>query len=272
MQHSLARIDAFLDTERPPTPCIVIDVLQVRAQYRTLATLMPGAEIFYAVKANPAAAVIEALAALGACFDVASLGEIRLCRSAGTPAARLSFGNTIKREGDIALARAAGIDLFAFDCEAELRKIARAAPGAGVFVRLSVRGGGADWPLTRKFGCDAETAGDLLVRARSLGLRPAGVSFHVGSQQTDPSRWAVPIAQAAAIFQRCARQGVDLELLNLGGGLPASGYREPVPALGEYVAAMETALAQAFGSARPRLLVEPGRFMVADACCGRKRC
>ena len=265
MDRSFARIDAYLDAERPGTPCIIVDLELVRAHYRTLRSLMPRVDIFYAVKANPAAAVLQALAELGASFDLASRGEIERCCALGVPVQRFSFGNTIKRESDIAMARTAGIDLFAFDCEAELRKLARAAPGARVFARLSVHGGGADWPLTRKFGCDAETAGELLVLARSLGLRPAGVSFHVGSQQTDPARWAMPIARAAAVFHRCAHQRIDLELLNLGGGLPAFGYRESVPPLSEYVETMEMALGKHFGSARPRILIEPGRYMVADA-------
>jgi ornithine decarboxylase len=265
MQQPQSRIDAFLAAARPPAPCIVIDLEQVKAQYHALRSLLPAAEIYYAVKANPAPAVIETLAALGARFDVASRGEIDRCGALGVPVPRLSFGNTIKHANDIAAARAAGVDLFAFDCEAELRKLAQSAPGARAFARLSVRNGGADWPLTRKFGCDAETAAALLAHAPALGLRPAGVSFHVGSQQTDPGRWATPIAHAAAVFHRCARQGIELELLNLGGGLPAAGYREPVPPLHEYAGAMETALGQHFGASRPRLLIEPGRYMVADA-------
>lgn len=264
MALSTARIDAFLAAERPATPCIVVDLEQVRAQYRALNDLMPAAQIYYAVKANPAPAVIATLAALDACFDLASRGEIERCRTLGLGAERLSFGNTIKHERDIAGAHAGGIDLYAFDSENELRKLARAAPGARVFARLSVPSGGADWPLTRKFGCDLRTAGDLLVLARALGLRPAGVSFHVGSQQTDPGRWATPIAHAAEVFRHCARHGVELELLNLGGGLPAH-YRDAVPELADYVEVMESALRQQFGAARPRVLIEPGRYMVGDA-------
>jgi ornithine decarboxylase len=102
------------------------------------------------------------------------------------------------------------------------------------------------------------------VQAREFGLRPAGVSFHVGSQQTDPGRWATPIAHAAQVFRACARHGVELELLNLGGGLPAH-YRDAVPELSGYAEAIEAALARAFGASRPRTLIEPGRYMVGDA-------
>jgi ornithine decarboxylase len=261
---STERIDAYLADERPETPCVIVDLERVRTQYRLLQDLMPTAQIYYAVKANPAPEVIGALAPLGACFDLASRGEIDRCRTLGIPAARLSYGNTIRRERDIADAHVGGIDLFAFDTENELRKLARVAAGARVVCRLSVHNAGADWPRTRKFGCDHRTAAELLVQAREFGLRPAGVSFHVGSQQTDPGRWATPIAHAALVFRACARHGVELELLNLGGGLPAH-YRDAVPELSGYAEAIEAALARAFGASRPRTLIEPGRYMVGEA-------
>jgi ornithine decarboxylase len=264
MDLSTARIDAFLAAARPVTPCVVVDLAHVRARYHALQAALPAARIYYAVKANPAPPVITALAELGAAFDVASPGEIARCRGLGVAPASLSFGNTIKREADIAAARADGIGLFVADAEAELRKLARAAPGAGVVIRLAVHGGGADWPLTRKFGCDAPTATHLLLLAADLGLHPRGLSFHVGSQQTDPAKWAPPIAHAAEIFRHCARHGVTPDLLNLGGGLPAH-YRDPVPPLAAYAAAIEDALARHFGAARPRLLIEPGRYLTGDA-------
>ena len=103
------RIDRFLATQRPPTPCVVVDLDIVRAQYAALHAAMPAAEIYYAVKANPAPQVISALAALGARFDLASPGEIEICRKLDIPAGQLSFGNTIKRESAIAEAAAGGI-------------------------------------------------------------------------------------------------------------------------------------------------------------------
>ena len=258
------RIDEFLATARPATPCVVIDLDIVRARLRALRALFPATSIYYAVKANPAADIIAALAALDCCFDLASPGEMERCRGAGVPVSRLSYGNTIKRERDIAAAFAEGIDLFAFDSEPELEKLARVAPGARVFCRLLVRDTGAEWPLSHKFGCDQRTAIDLLIKARTLGLCPAGVSFHVGSQQTDPRQWAVPIAHAAGIFRACGRRGIALSLLNLGGGLPAQ-YRAAVPALERYAEVINTALTQEFGTARPHVLLEPGRHMVGDA-------
>lgn len=258
------RIDRFLGTHVLPTPFITIDLDKIRDNYASLRQLFPQARIFYAIKANPAAEVIAALANLGASFDLASEGEIERCCTLRINSDRLSFGNTIKREEEIKHARSRGIDLFAFDSISELEKLARAAPGARVFCRLLVKTVGADWPLTRKFGCSCDMATDLLERAGTLGLEPIGVSFHVGSQQTDPQQWRTTIADAERVFGACARRGLNLRLLNIGGGFPAH-YRTPVPPLSTYAEVIETALARAFGGARPDIVVEPGRYLVGDA-------
>jgi len=261
---TLARIDGFLAQRAPATPCVVIDLETVRERYHALRAVLPHAAIYYAVKANPAPAVIAAIAQRGAGFDLASAGEIDRCRSLGIDPSWFCFGNTIKRESDIARACALGITLFAFDSMPELQKLARAAPGARVFCRLSVHGRGADWPLTRKFGCPPHRAIELLLSARTLGLRPVGVSFHVGSQQTDPGQWSIAIGRAAEVFHACHRRGLALDLLNVGGGLPAQ-YRAPVPPLSAYAETIQTAMVQHFGNTPPRLMIEPGRYLVGDA-------
>ena len=258
------KIDRFLATERPDLPCVVVDLDVVRAKYAALRTLFPDATLYYAVKANPAASVLTTLDLLGAKFDLASEGEIDRCRGLGIAAERFSFGNTIKRESEIARAYKNGVDRFAFDSIGELEKIARAASGARVFCRMLVDAKGADWPLTRKFGCDRQMAADLLNHARAIGLRPIGVSFHVGSQQTDPAQWRAPIAAAAAIFYDCAGFGLDLEFLNVGGGLPAQ-YRTPIPRLSDYAETIDDALRDQFGVSRPEIIIEPGRYLVGDA-------
>lgn len=248
----------------PNTPFIVIDLATVRQRFAQLRRLLPAASVYYAVKANPAVEVVTALAELGANFDIASVGELARCRDAGVDVDRISFGHTVKREHDIANAAAAGIGLFAFDSDAELAKLARSAPGAMVFCRLLIENTGAEWPLSRKFGCDAHMAADLLVEAESRGLRPVGLSLHVGSQQTDPRQWQTAIGHAAWVFRACAHRGVSLDLLNLGGGFPAQ-YRTPIQPLEQYVEAIEAGLATEFGNSRPRLLIEPGRYLVGDA-------
>ena len=258
------KIDRFLRTELTESPCLVMDLDVVRAKYAALGALFPEATLYYAVKANPAAGVLAALAALGARFDIASAGEMDRCRALGISADRFSFGNTVKREHEIFRAHRSGVDLFAFDSIGELEKIGRAAPGARVFCRMLIDAKGADWPLTRKFGCDPQMAAELLKRARELGLRPCGLSFHVGSQQTDPSQWRAAIGAASGIFRACAGSGLELDFLNLGGGLPAQ-YRTPIPPLEDYAETIDAALREHFAAARPQIVVEPGRYLVGDA-------
>jgi ornithine decarboxylase len=258
------RIHQFLADRRPQTPCLVIDLSVIEENYRELERRLPLARIYYAVKANPAPEIIAKLAELGSCFDVASRGEIDLCLAAGVPGERLSFGNTIKKQADIAYAFAQGVRLFAFDSDGELDKLAAAAPGAAVFCRLLTDGKGADWPLSRKFGCGASMAAALLLRAKEKGLDPCGISFHVGSQQTALHAWDKAVGEAAKLFRRLRDDGIDLRMLNLGGGFPTR-YRTDVPATEACADAVMKAVTRHFGNDLPDMIVEPGRALAGAA-------
>jgi ornithine decarboxylase len=259
------KLDRFMREVQPETPYLVVDLDIVAANYDALRAALPDASLYYAVKANPAAEILRLLAARGSAFDTASVPEILDVLAAGAAPARISFGNTIKKEADIARAHALGVDLLAFDSAAELAKIARAAPGARVFCRILTSGEGAEWPLSRKFGCAPAMAFDLLRDAATLGVVPWGISFHVGSQQKDTGAWDAAIATAAGLFRRLEDEaGIELAMLNLGGGFPAL-YREPVPAAQAYGAAIRASLLRHFGNRLPALIAEPGRGMVGDA-------
>ena len=258
------RIARYLETASVQTPCLIVDVELVEHNYVDLVRALPEASVFYAVKANPADEVVKRLAKLGANFDTASLGEIDLCLAHGVEPERLSFGNTIKKQKDIAAAYDRGVRLFAFDSEAELIKLSQSAPGAKVFCRILVDCSGAEWPLSRKFGCEMAMAADLLVRAKELGLDPYGLSFHVGSQQTDLAQFDKAIAQASALFAAVAARGVHLRMINVGGGFP-SRYHRDVPPIISYGQAIRGALKRHFKGAQPELIVEPGRYIVGDA-------
>ena len=258
------RIARFLAVNSPETPCLVVDLDVIAEAYDALRRHLPLARVFYAVKANPASAIVAMLERKGANFDVASRGEIELCLKNGVTAERLSFGNTIKKEKDIAFAFDAGLRLFAFDSAQELEKLARTAAGAQVFCRILVDCQGAEWPLSRKFGCAPEMAVDLLRRARDLGLDPYGVSFHVGSQQTDLGQWDGAVGAAARMFSLLAEADIDLRMVNIGGGFPAH-YTGEVPAIERYAQAVMTAVTRHFGNHLPEIIIEPGRSLVGDA-------
>ncbi|MEP4887163.1 MAG: alanine racemase, partial [Alphaproteobacteria bacterium] len=259
------RIERFFERTKTRTPCLVVDLDRVAENYARMAALIPWGEIFYAVKANPAAQVIERLAASGAAFDAASPAEISACLDAGIAPDRISYGNTVKKPTDISFAAGRGVDLFAFDSVGEIEKLAVGAPGSSVVCRVVVSNDGARWPLTRKFGCNADEAVGLLERARAAGLHPAGLSFHVGSQQTDAARWCEAIAVCGKLFARAASAGIALNILNLGGGFPVPYGDGAVPELKQVFHAIDRSLDTAFPGARPRVIVEPGRAIVASA-------
>jgi ornithine decarboxylase len=263
------RIREFLRNRREDGPCMVLDLDVVRDNYAKFARALPDTRVFYAVKANPAPEVLKLLADLGSCFDTASVVEIQLALDAGATPERISFGNTIKKERDIARALELGVRLFAVDCEAEVEKIARARALTGaedvkVFCRILCDCAGAEWPLSRKFGCAPEMAVDVLEHAHRLGLEAYGVSFHVGSQQRNTESWDVALASASRIFRECAERGIHLSMVNLGGGFPTK-YLKSVPAVEAYGEAIFRALSKHFGNRLPETIIEPGRGMVGNA-------
>jgi ornithine decarboxylase len=259
------RIGTFL-VEHPdlPTPFLVVDLDIVRERYRSLRHALPEASVYFAAKANPDPAVIGTLSSLGSNFDVASIGEIDRCLNLGVHPSRLSYGNTIKKERDIRAAYERGVRMFAVDSTAELNKVLRHVREGAVLIRLASDGDGADWPLSRKFGCDATEARRLLHRAADRGLS-VGVSFHVGSQQRDPEAWNGPLAMVAELAASLADAGHRLSTVNLGGGLPSTHVRSTpdIQVYGEQIGiALEHHLGLNHGM---DVMVEPGRFLVGDA-------
>jgi len=260
---NLNKLDGYVASHSFDIPTLVLDVDRVTVQYHALKSGLGRADIHYAVKANPAPQIIAKLVTLGAHFDAASRAEIALCLDEGARPEEISFGNTVKRAADIAWAWDQGITLFAADAEEELEKIAAHAPGASVYIRLIVETSAADWPLSRKFGCDRDTALGLLDRAKALGLAPVGFSFHVGSQTRRAQMWAPTLDAMALIWNAARAAGHDLSLLNIGGGFPAF-YGEEIDAPTTY-AAQVMALVEARFAGAARIMAEPGRGLVAEA-------
>ncbi|MBU6499567.1 MAG: type III PLP-dependent enzyme [Rhodospirillales bacterium] len=258
------KVARFLVEQQPATPCLVLDVDRVESNFRALQAALPLAQIYYAVKANPARPVLDRLVGLGSRFDAASFEEVSACLEAGAAPADVSYGNTIKKVSAIRAAHAAGVTMFAFDSAEELDKLARHAPGARVYCRILVENAGADWPLSRKFGTTVEMARDLMIRAGELGLDPYGLSFHVGSQQTATASYEAAVGRVGMLFTDLRDAGVKLRMLNLGGGFPVR-YHDEVPGIDAFGGAIMRAMTECFGNDLPEMVVEPGRFIVGDA-------
>jgi ornithine decarboxylase len=255
---------ALVEAPAARTPYLDLDVTAAVTRYRRLATALPDTGVHYAVKANPDPSLLAALAMAGCRFDVASPAEVLAALDAGASPSDLVYSNPVKRREDVAFAARLGVRLFVVDSADETRKVASAAPGTSVLCRIGTSGEGSDWALSRKYGCSPDQAIALLRTAALAGLDPAGVSFHVGSQQRDPQAWTAPVAAAARVFEALRAGGLDPWLLDLGGGFPAH-LESGAPPLASYGAAIERALRRAFGARRPQTIVEPGRAVVADA-------
>lgn len=261
-----SRAIQFFKEQSLNTPCIVLDLDIVETNYRRLLHYLPFVDVFYAVKAQSNTEVLERLSSIGSNFDVASIRELNSILSIGVHPDRISFGNTNKKASDIKKAFEAGVRMFVFDSEPELKKIAMNAPGAKVFCRILHDGTSADWPLSRKFGCEHEMAADLMVKAKELGLIPYGISGHPGSQQNDPNQWHILIAAMYELILVLRREGIEIDMINLGGGLPAY-YRSPIPGFETFAEMITGFLAEHFGEQPdwPRIIMEPGRSIAADA-------
>jgi ornithine decarboxylase len=246
------------------TPYLDLDVRAAVTRFRRVGAALPGTAVHYAVKANPDASLLAALAAAGGRFDVASPAEVVAALEAGGSPSDLVYSNPVKRRDDIAFAARLGVRLFVVDSLEETQKVAAAAPGSAVLCRIVTSGEGSDWSLSRKYGCSTDQAAHILRCAAAVGLDAAGVSFHVGSQQRDPEAWDAPIGAAARVFASLRAAGVEPWLLDLGGGFPAH-LEGGCPPLAAYGAAIERQLRRHFGDRRPQTLVEPGRAVVADA-------
>jgi ornithine decarboxylase len=246
------------------TPFLIVDLSKVEKMYDELVKNMPFVKIYYAMKANPLDEVISSLRDKGSSFDAASVYEIDQLLRLGVRPERISYGNTIKKEKDIAYAYQKGIRLFATDSENDLNKIARNAPGSRVFFRLLTESDGADWPLSRKFGAHPDMIYELILQASEMGLEPYGLSFHVGSQQRDIGQWDNALSKCKYLFEAVSLQGIQLKMINLGGGFPAK-YMSPANELETYAHEILRFIKEDFGDNHPEIIIEPGRSLTADA-------
>lgn len=246
------------------SPLLVIDRMKLIAEYEHFRRLLPRVRLYYAVKANPHPDVIRTFDGLGGCFDVASEGELRHVLAQGVDPKRVIFANTVKRPEALDFACKVGADFVTFDSEPELYKIARHAPDCRVLCRLKVDNVGSQVALSLKFGVDAEQAVPLLLKARALGLRAEGVSFHVGSQCLNYDNYLRAFETVSGLVAQAARLGLPLTTVDIGGGFPIrhlGGDRVNVQTFG-------TRMRQDLDRLLPapiQLIAEPGRALVGPA-------
>ncbi|HRX71021.1 MAG: type III PLP-dependent enzyme [Candidatus Competibacteraceae bacterium] len=248
------------------TPFLVVLLDRVARKFQEFRRDFPSAKIYYAVKASPGEEILTLLRDLGSYFDIASIYELDRVLQLGVSPDRVSFGNTIKKAKHIRAAYDKGVRLFATDSEADVRILAREAPGSRLFFRLLMDAvtSDSDWPLSRKFGCQPRMLMELVSLAADLGLDPYGVSFHVGSQQREIPAWDAAIAQVRHLFEWVEKERIPLRAINMGGGFPADYLIKSNP-LSVYAEEINRYLNLHFGDAIPEIYLEPGRGLTGEA-------
>jgi ornithine decarboxylase len=245
------------------SPLLVIDCERVRAQYRRLASALPGVDLHYALKPLPAPVVVEALGGIGAFFDLATSGEIDVVRAAGIAPQRCIHTHPVKRERDIRDALDYGLSTFVADNPDEIRKFGRFRERAALLLRVSFRSPNAVCDLSRKFGCDPEAVPALLTLARDLGIRVRGLSFHVGSQAADPAKHVEATRVCRELLAAAQTAGLGpFDVLDIGGGFPVD-YLAPAMPIEDFCRPICAELAQLPPSFR--IIAEPGRYIAAPA-------
>lgn len=252
--------------EQHPEPLLIIDLGRVRENYWRIARNVEGAEIFYAMKANDDPEILRKLAQQGSSFEIASVNELRRLMELNVPPQRIMSLHPIKTPAFIEAMAEYGVTTMAYDSTDEVDKIARHAPGSELVLRIAVDNAGSDWPLSNKFGVGAAEVLPLLRYAKGWGLKPTGLTFHVGSQCRNVNNWVNALSISGAIWSQARQEGIDLSLLSLGGGIPIQHLKK-IPSIEEIGDAISGALMHNFGpdGSNLRLTIEPGRGLVGDA-------
>jgi len=244
------------------SPLFIIDLERVRRQYAALAAALPGVDLHYALKPLPNEPVVSVLAEAGACFDLATTGEVELVRRLGIAPERCIHTHPIKRDIDIRNALSYGVGVFVADNPDEVRKFVKYRNRCSLLIRVSFRSPEAVCDLSRKFGCDPQSAGELIKLASQLQIRVSGLSFHVGSQTLDPGKYVEAIEVCRGLLPVALKFGQTLTNLDIGGGFPVDYGKNPID-IDAFCAPIRAALSSWPKSVR--IIAEPGRFIVAPA-------
>jgi ornithine decarboxylase len=260
---TLFKVLKFIDREDPGTPLLLMDREKIKEKAALIGSGIAHARGFYAMKANPDPEVVRVVRECGMGFEIASEGELRVLQDLGVGPENIITSNPVKSVGFLRAAAAWGIRHYAFDSLAEVDKMAASVPSAKLFVRLSVPNEGSDWPLSRKFGVELDEAVSLMRYAAAKGLRPAGITFHVGSQCLSKYSWNTALYKAKTLWDMCEAEGMRLETLNIGGGYPVS-YTRSVVAIQEIEGNIDRLVRDHFPTGTG-VFIEPGRAVVGDA-------
>lgn len=246
------------------TPLLCVSRSAVRRNYELLQAGLPGVEFYYAAKSNPNSTILRTLFELGCSVDVCSIGEMNAAFDAGFVPEQMLHTHPCKTEANLRTCYRSGLRWFVFDNVNELRKVHRLTPDVTLLLRVAMSSASSLINLSAKFGCAPDEAVDLLREARRLGMRVNGIAFHVGSQTLNPEDYDAALRRVRAVWDEAAAEGIELEVLDIGGGMPAP-YRDAVLSLEAYCDFVHQSLATHFGDLPIRIIAEPGRVISAES-------
>jgi ornithine decarboxylase len=246
------------------TPFFYTSKAVLKRNYSTFSHLFNSSEVYYAVKANADPKILSYLAELGSGFEAASSYEIDLLLSLGLNPDKIIYGTSVKPPSHIQHAHKNRIDRFAADSKEEIDKIAENAPGARVFIRAVVDDTGSVFTFSERLGAPVETVKELVLHVKHRELKTYGISFHVGSQATNENRWSNAITIIRPVIEELVKEGVSLEMLDIGGGFPVAYYNhQNVPHLPEIISHVRNSMHML--PYMPKIIMEPGRGIVASS-------
>jgi len=247
------------------TPFMLIRQGVLEKQYQRFRKCLPEVTPYFAIKANPHPKIIKTFVDLGASFDVASAWEMKEVLRLGASPGKIIFANTIKSCEDIIAARRRRVRLMTFDNEPELYKLSEHYPRAHVLLRIKVENQGSIVELSLKFGADPENALHLLRKAKSLGLVPMGISFHVGSQCRNVENYLQALEISSRIFEEAKENDMPLKVLDIGGGFPIQHFDSEIGVNFERMASQIRKQLKLLFDKKVRFIAEPGRFLIGPA-------
>jgi ornithine decarboxylase len=260
---TIQKVLKFISSEDNEPPYLLMDTAKIKRKVRAIGKRIKNSRVFYAVKANPDIEILKLVNSLGIGFEIASEGELSILSGIGAAKERIISSNPVKSYRFLSLARDYGISHFTVDSKDEIDKLVEYVRQCNIYVRLSVPNEGSEWPLSKKFAVELDEAEELLIYARRKGLKPQGITFHVGSQCTNIYSWNTALDKAKTLWTRAGKRGIKLSILNIGGGYPIR-YTKNVVDIGTIESHIDTLIYDRFPK-NTRVFIEPGRAIVGDA-------
>ena len=220
-------------------------------------------EIYYPIKVNSEIKILSLLKNEGVNFETGAISEIEKLIKLGVSPQNIIYGNPVKADEHILQAYNLGIRTFGLDSFVELEKISKLAPNSKLYFRLDISNHGAEWALTKKFGCSKTDLFELFEKSTIFGLAPMGISFHVGWNNADVENWENVFEYIDEVKNDLKKQFPDFNFINIGSGFPAhkNDGKENLKEISKII----LPYLNKWRSENIKLIAEPGSFLVAYA-------